>query len=440
MGACYSSGEPNRIKATTYVRQKKTTSCMNTGCCESEKNNSLIRNPIQIINNPSIRSSYNINYKNGQINDHINMLISNDQSPIPLQKINFVQLYNIFMNFTYDFTKSDFIVCDTRKNTEEKLQIFLKKFYQINFTPQQVESMHQERLNRFKNYLNNKNIIFILKDETTFEILEQFITIFINYDFIIKNVYILCESIEKFEEGRVNTYLDYLNLFIDEDALYEYTPKILINSSDIKSSNLNFEDNKSHNALAFVTTYSHLVNSKQNKNNMNKLDINNICDQDLPDANIYLKFFAKFKIEYILNFLLEDKKENENNNNLGRITHSEAKRKKIEGEEHRINIKQRNITIPKDMVDFDEFYNSIQNDFDNIIEDFKYQIIENNCVIFEFDEGIEEIIIIKFLFIIVNKITGLCFEDIENYLKNIFFNLVGDNIWPKKEEMINFLK
>ena len=444
MGACYSSTDSNRIKASPYNRPKKPTGCFGAICCDSEKNSTSIRNPIQIVNNPTIRSSYNINYKKGQINDHIDMLISNNQSPIPFQKINLMQLYNIFLNYAYDFTKCDFIVCDTRKEGQEKNQIFLKKFNQINFNPQQVESMQPERLNRFKNYLRNKNIIFILKDQSTFEILEQFITIFSIHDFNLKNIYILIESLEKYEDKQINnTYMENISLFIDEDALYEYTPKILINSMDIKSSNLNYENNSSHIALTFISTYPHNANVKQknkNKIQMNKLDINNICDEDIEDNNIFLNFFSKFKIECILNFISEVRDENENNNNLGLITHSEAKRKKINGEEHKISIKQKNISIPKNIGDFSQFFNLIQSDFDNIIEDFKFQIVNNNCIIIEFDDEIEENIKIKLLFIIVNKITGLGFEDIKNYLKNNFFILEEFNAWPNKEEMENFLK
>ena len=447
MGACYSSSDSNKIKASIYNRQKKpTTSCLGTICCESNKNYSSIKNPISIINNPSIRSTYNINYKNGPINEYIDSLISNNQSPIPLQKINFIQLYNIFMNYAYDFTKSDFVVCDARKDNEKK-QIFLKKFYQINFLPQQVESMQEERMNKFKNYLKNKNIIFILQDETSFEILEQYITIFsVNYDFQLKNIYVLSESINKNEERQINdSYLENLNTFIDEDVLYEYTPKVLINSIDIKSCNLNYQNNLSHNGLIFITSYPHIANTKHNnKNNihMNKLDINNICDEDLKENNIFLNFFSKFKIECILNFISEEKYENYNNINPGMITHSEAKRKKINGEEHRISIKQKNISLSKNMIDFERYYNSIQNDFDSIIEEFKYQIINNNCIIIEFDDEINNNIKMKLLFIIVNKITGLCFEDIENYLKMNFFILDKSNIniWPNKDEMMNFLK
>ena len=443
MGACYSSSDSNKIKASIYNRQKKpTTSCIGTICCESNKNYSSIKNPISIINNPSIRSTYNINYKNGPINEYIDSLISNNQSPIPLQKINFIQLYNIFMNYAYDFTKSDFIVCDARKDNEKK-QIFLKKFYQINFLPQQVESMQEERMNKFKNYLKNKNIIFILKDEASFEVLEQFITIFsIHYDFHLKNIYILCEPIKNNEERQINeSYMEDLNLFIDEDALYDYSPKILINSIDIKSCNLNYENNLSHNALIFISSYPHKANVKNNNRNniyLNKLDINNICDEDLNENNIFLNFFSKFKIESILNFIAEEN--DENNNNPGIITHSEAKRKKINGEEHRISIKQKNISLPKNLIDFGQYYNSIENDFDSIIEEFKYQIVNNNCIIIEFDDEIKSNIKMKFLFIIVNKITGLCFEDIESYLKINFFILDKQNIWPNNEEMTNFLK
>ena len=145
---------------------------------------------------------------------------------------------------------------------------------------------------------------------------------------------------------------------------------------------------------------------------------------------------ANANIDQLLQMALDI---NENNNNLGLITHSEAKRKKINGEEHKISIKQKNISIPKNG-NFSQFYNLIQSDFDNIIEDFKFQFVNNNCIIIEFDDEIEENIKIKLLFIIVNKITGLGFEDIKNYLKNNFFILDEFNVWPNKEEMENFLK
>ena len=149
---------------------------MGSTCCESGKEQNLIKQQNHIMNNPDIKSTYNIYYKKGQINDYIDNFISKNQSPIRFQKINFIQLYNIFMNYTYDFTNSDFIICDTRE--EDKTQIFLKKFSQINYKPRQVESIAHDRMDKFKNFLKNKNIIFILKDESNYEFFEQFITIF----------------------------------------------------------------------------------------------------------------------------------------------------------------------------------------------------------------------------------------------------------------------
>ena len=321
------------------------------------------------------------------------------------------------MNFAYDFTTSEFIICDTRE--EDKSQSFLKKFSQINYKPRQVESMSEDRMKLFKNYLRNKNIIFILNDEKNFELFEQFITIFsINYDLNLKNIYILIEPIQKADENQINkSYLEHLYSFLDEDALYKYTPKILINSIDIKSGNLTDAKNI----------------------HLNQLDINNICNQELEEENICLNFFAKFNIENILNFISLEKLENENNSNSGLITHCKERRNKVKGEEKRTLIRQKNISIPKNINEFSDYYNLIQTDFDNIIKEFQEEIINNKCIIIEFDDDIYEKIKMKMLFIIIYKITRLNFEDIENYLKNNFFSLKNeDNIWPAKNEIENF--
>ena len=440
MGSCYSANESHKIKTTTYNRQKKTTGCLGSTCCESGKNlNNQNRQVNAQANIPNIQSSYTINYKKGQINDYIDNLISEKQSPIPLQKITFVQLYNIFMNFAYDFTTSEFIICDTRE--ENKSQSFLKKFSQINYKPRQVESMSEDRMKLFKNYIRNKNIIFILNDEKNFEVFEQFITIFsINYDLNLKNIYILIEPIQKADENQINkSYLEHLYSFLDEDALYKYTPKILINSIDIKSGNLNYENIGAHNALAFVSKYPHKVNTDAKNIHLNQLDINNICNQELEEENIYLNFFAKFNIENILNFISLEKFQNENNSNSGLITHCKERRNKIKGEEKRTLIRQKNISIPKNINEFSEYYNLIQTDFDNIIKEFQGEIIDNKSIIIEFDDDIDDKIKMKMLFIIIYKITRLSFEDIENYLRNNFFILKNEeNIWPAKNEIEYF--
>ena len=164
-----------------------------------------------------------------------------------------------------------------------------------------------------------------------------------------------------------------------------------------------------------------------------------ICNQELEEENICLNFFAKFNIENILNFISLEKLENENNSNSGLITHCKERRNKVKGEEKRTLIRQKNISIPKNINEFSDYYNLIQTDFDNIIKEFQEEIIDNKSIIIEFDDDIYEKIKMKMLFIIIYKITRLNFEDIENYLKNNFFSLKNEeNIWPAKNEIENF--
>jgi len=443
MGTCCSSNENRLVKAgNVYNRKKKSSNCLNS-ICNSESNKDLKNQEPKIIKkHKNVASSYNINHKEGSINEFINVLIEKYKADIPIKKINYIQLYNIFMNFEYDFNESDYIVYDTRKDSLEKKENFLKKFRQINYSTEQIHDMQGERLNKFKNFLNNKIIIFILKDDYSFEALEQFLSFFHSKKNIhIKNIYILTESIIHNEENNMKSiYNNNLYTYIDEDALYEYSPKILINSSDIKCNELNYDNNSENYAFAFITKYPHLANikakEKNNKNEINKLCINYICNKDLEDNDIFLNFFAKFNINYILNFISEEKPLEQNSKLISKFKQTE--RKKINNEKNKIPIGQTNISIPKN-IGFDEFYNNIKNDFGSIIDEIKEEFIENNCIIFEFDDDIDELIKIKLIFIICYKITGLSFENIENYLKDNFFDLNFNNYQLNKDEMNHFL-
>ena len=74
------------------------------------------------------------------------------------------------------------------------------------------------------------------------DILEKFIIFFLaNEEKNIGNIYVLSQYIQKYDESNLdNMYIDNLYYFIDEDLLYTYPPKILINSKDIKISSLNY--------------------------------------------------------------------------------------------------------------------------------------------------------------------------------------------------------
>ena len=42
---------------------------------------------------------------------------------LKIQIINFEQIYNIFMNYAYDFKKSNFVVCDAREKANNLVNI-----------------------------------------------------------------------------------------------------------------------------------------------------------------------------------------------------------------------------------------------------------------------------------------------------------------------------
>ena len=442
MGICYSSNGTTEVR-TKNNKQRKTTSCLGAFCNDSESAQSQSKYAIENIppKIQEIKSSYKISHNNDKFNNDLDNLIESYKDKFVIQKINYVQIYNIFMNYIFDFTKSNFLICDTREETKERNQLFLKRFNQINYNLKEIERMSQERVNKFCNYLKNKDIIFILKDESSIEIVEKFFIFFIannnNGRFTLKNIYILSEYIKKFDENTTNSFLDYLYLFIDEDIIYEFSPKILINSNDIKSTYLNY-NNQTNNAYCFINTYPHIVNLEQNNNKIiNKFDINYLCNKNTEEPDTFLKFISKFKIYYILNFILS-KENNINQKSSKYITHSEAKRNKIGSEEKKSLIKQKNISIPKN-IQFEEFYRIIQKDFLVIIEEFKNEIIQNNCILIQFDDNIDNLFKYKLIFIIFYRITGLSFDEILNYLKSNFFDIENELLIISKKEEINNL-
>jgi hypothetical protein len=278
-----------------------------------------------------------------------------------------------------------------------------------------------------------------LKEESSLDTIEKFIIYFIanNFDgkFSIKKILILNEYIQKYQENNLNTYLEYLYYFIDEDILYPYSQKILINSIDIKSSN--FNSSTSNYAYIFINSYSHSANSQKKNvekdNILNKFNLNYLCHKNTEEPDIFLDFMSKFKIHYIINFIKLNDNGIENY-----IIHSEAKRNKINKEEKKSLIYQENINIPKDM-NFEEFYNKIQNEYNNIIEELKEQIDQNNCILIQFDDAIDNLFKIKLLYIFMFKITGLSFDDITNYLKSNYYDIENESFALSKKEEIEKL-
>ena len=306
----------------------------------------------------------------------------------------------------------------------------------------------KEKMTKMFNFLKNKNIIFILKDETSLDILEKFLIIFLanEINVSVQSIYILSQFIQKYSEANIdnasNIYINYLYYFIDEDLLYDYSPKILINSSDIKSSSINYNNNL-NNAYIFFDTFSSNEFKNKNNNNLkiiNKFDINYLNNKNVLEKDIFLNFVSDFKIEYILNFLnLTESNNIINRKNVKYIIHNEGKRNKTTKEDKKTTIKQKIIYIPKN-IEFDEFYKIIHNDFVPLIEEFKDQIVKNNCILIQFDNSIDNLFMLKLIYIIIFRITGLTFDNIYSYLKCNFFELSNETfIKVKKNEILSFL-
>ena len=402
MGTCYSNTEEKRIRKSNTNKSRKSNGCLGSFCNDSEGLEA--QNRQQAENRPiiNIKSSFKIYHKEDKLNNELDEVIKKYSDKLEIKKINYIQLYNIFINYIFDFTQSNLVLCDSREESKEKKQLFLKKFPQINYSLKQIESLNDERLNKLCNFLRNKYIIFILKDDSSIDILEKYMIFFIanNFDgkFRFKGLYILSEYINEYDDKKAsNSYLENLYYFIDEDILYDYYPKILINLNDIKSSNLNYNNPNSNNAYIFINKYPHNANSQHNKNDnnkiLNKFDINYLCNKNTEENDTFLNFVSKFHINYILNFILyNDNKKNQKK--IKYIKHSEEKRNKTSIEEKKSFIKQKNISIVKDM-EFGEYYKIIQGEFISIIEEFKNQVIQNNCILIQFDDNIDNIFKLK---------------------------------------------
>ena len=91
-------------------------------------------------------------------------------------------------------------------------------------------------------------------------------------------------------------------------------------------------------------------------------------------------------------------------------------------------------------MEFNEYYKIIHNEFIPLLEELLDQIINNNCILIQFDEKIEYIFMMKFIYIIIFRITGLTFDNIFEYLKINFVDLSKESsIKDKKDEFLNVL-
>ena len=433
MGSCFSVGTVTYVskKIPNTKKQKEDVRLSKSSCKNKDIDNNASAN---IDLQQKIQSVVKINHNDDELNSNINKLIEKYKDSFNIEKINYEQLYNLFFNYKFDFTKCNYIISDVRKGLENKKYYFLNKFPKINYTIEELPYFSSKRQNNFFNYIKNKNIIFVLGDLSSLEIVEKYLMYIIpkkneiSNNQLNVNIFILSQFIEQFDETKIkNSFKEYLYYFIEEDIIYDNIPAILINTKDIKSS---FVNNKTNN-------YSYFFINKYSNKDSNKFDINYLCNKEIEEKDIYLNFVAKFKIHYTLNITfnkISDKKNKITQN----ITSTESKRSKLNNEDNKQSLKQFNIFL-RENIDFNDYFQTIKLDLNNIVEELKNQIILNNCILMQFNETIDSSIMNKIIFFIANRMTGLSYDNLLKYFKINFCPLNDQTINVKNDETAKFI-
>ena len=143
------------------------------------------------------------------------------------KKISQIELYNLTIYFKENYTESEYLLYDSRRSIEQK-EDFIKKMKHINYTYNQIKEISGKKLENFKNFLDNKKIIFIISDKflqkekkkqgTPFEIINLLFQINKNF-----TVYLL--DIPLIELEMPNIFLKLVSLLGDKS--YDDLPYIL---------------------------------------------------------------------------------------------------------------------------------------------------------------------------------------------------------------------
>lgn len=80
------------------------------------------------------------------------------------KKISQIELYNLAIYFKDNYTKSEYLLFDMRRSSEQK-EDYIKKMNHINYTYSQIKNISGPKKDKFKIFLNNKIIIFIISEK-----------------------------------------------------------------------------------------------------------------------------------------------------------------------------------------------------------------------------------------------------------------------------------
>ena len=167
-------------------------------------------------------------YKN--INDLINSSSNNK-----ISTINIESLWNITKFHKQDFTNCNYILYDLRKK-ENKVENFLKKYKCINYNISEVKTFSGNKLRLFKNFIRNKNIIIIPKNQNINELknISNFIDS-LNDESLEQNQFFILTDLLNVNEDEIPDYFYNYKLYKKiDDKDFEIYPNILFQLSNIK--------------------------------------------------------------------------------------------------------------------------------------------------------------------------------------------------------------
>lgn len=211
------------------------------GCCTREltqanellnsfnyTNEEIINNGIDSFAKPELKNEI-IKLVKSPEEVQLEIIINNIQNTFgdKIKKISQIELYNLAIYFKDNYTESEYLLYDTRRSIEQK-EDFIKKMKHINYTYNQIKDINGKKLENFKNFLDDKKIIFIISEKflkkeraikgTPFEIINLLFNINKNL-----NVYLLDSLLNEAEMP--NIFIKLLS-FLGEKS-FELLPYIL---------------------------------------------------------------------------------------------------------------------------------------------------------------------------------------------------------------------
>ena len=173
-------------------------------------------------------------YKQQIFYKNINDIISNSNNN-KIFTINMESLWNITKYYKQDFTNCPYILYDLRKK-EFKTENFLKKYKCINYNIAEIQTFTGNRLKLFKNFIKNKNIIIIPKNQNTTELkkIADFIDSIKDESLNNQKFYILSDLLNIQEEEIPEFFYNYKLYQKIDDKDFEIYPNILFSLNEIK--------------------------------------------------------------------------------------------------------------------------------------------------------------------------------------------------------------